>query len=167
MQSASMTMNEQSFHLPPLGILSEMSDLQRSLLTSYGSYLRPAEGEQIIREGEPQEQLFLVLTGLLHVTINADGRIQHIASLGSGDSIGEMNIFDPISASATVLTKSACVVWTISRAQIEAFLENDPSAGNAFMKGLLKACSQRIRDINAKLANQSTIAKIHDYWKNS
>lgn len=150
--------------LPAIGFLADMESPHRAFLASFGKFIRPAEGDVLIEEGQSQENLFLILSGLLHVTATAGDRNILVASLGAGDSMGEVNIFDPATASASVVARSECLIWEISSEELKGFLEADPVAGVEFMKGLLRLTGIRIRSMNAKLAESEEKAALHGFW---
>lgn len=59
-----------------------------------------------------------------------DGRNLCVAVLGAGASIGEIDRFDPAAASASVITRSECLIWRIASAELEGVFEADPAAMN-------------------------------------
>lgn len=150
--------------LPAIGFLSDVSEEHRAFLTSFGKFLRPADGDAIISENHPQDSLNLILTGTLHVISNSDGRPFLLASLGEGDTLGEINLFDPAKASATVISRGHSLIWSITRDELDDLVESDPVAGLSVMKGLLRQLSRRIRQMNEKLATSEQKASFHDFW---
>jgi CRP-like cAMP-binding protein len=70
-----------------------------------------AEGVALITEGESGSKLYVVERGELEVTIN--GSV--IREMGSGALLGELALLYDAPRSATVTTKTACVLWTLSR----------------------------------------------------
>jgi len=150
--------------LPAIGFLSEVSEEHRAFLTSFGKFLRPANGDVVISENHPQDSLNLILSGTLHVTSDSDGRPFLLASLGEGDSLGEINLFDPAKASATVISRGHSLIWSITRDELDNLIESDPTAGLSVMKGLLRQLSRRIRQMNEKLATSEQKASFHDFW---
>lgn len=151
--------------LPAVGILAEMEPSNLNFLASYGRFVRPASGEVLIEQGKPQDSLYLILTGLVHVTATASERTLLVKTYGSGDAFGEVNLFDPANASASVIAKSDCVIWKISGAELEAFVDADPVAGNQLSKALLRALSRHLRAMNSKLAESEEKAALHSFWK--
>lgn len=151
--------------LPAIGFLSDVDPSHRAFLASYGKFVRPANGEYLIHEEKPQDSLFLVLSGLLHVITGAGGRNLFLAALGSGDSIGDIAVFDPGPASASVVAKSDCVIWRISGDDLHAAFEADPVSGIEFMKGLLKLQGSRLRTMISKVADSEEKAALHTFWK--
>lgn len=150
--------------LPDVGFLSEVSSEHRAFLACFGKFLRPQSGDVLIAEGDAQESLYLVLSGTLHIVASADERPVLLASFGAGESIGEINLFDPATASATAVVRAGGVIWSLSREELEAFLTADPEAGVSVMRGLLRMVAKRIRSMNAKLATVEQRASIHNFW---
>lgn len=151
--------------LPALGFLSEVDSSHRGFLASYGEFIRPANGGTVIEEGATQNCLHLVLSGMLHVVTAAAGRQLLVATLGAGDSFGEVNVFDPTSASATVIARSDCLIWRITGDELTSFFNANPEGGIELMRGLLRLTGKRIRAMNAKLADSEERAAFHEFWK--
>ena len=152
--------------LPAIGFLADVETSHREFLASFGSFVRPHSGDALIEEGKEQENLYLIISGVLHVVSHAGERNLLIATLGAGDSLGEVNVFDPATASASVIARSECLIWRISAGELEGFFESDPIAGVAFMKGLLRLVGHRIRAMNSKLAeSEEKSTALHSFWK--
>jgi CRP-like cAMP-binding protein len=150
--------------LPGIGFLADVSSEHRGFLACFGRFLRPQSGDVLIKEGEAQDSLYLILSGTLHVMAEVDGRQILLASFGEGESLGEVNLFDPATASATAVMRSPGVVWVLSRQELGAFLDSDPEAGVEVSKGLLKMLAHRIRGMNEKLASSEHRASMHNFW---
>jgi CRP-like cAMP-binding protein len=150
--------------LPAIGFLAEVSPEYRAFLACFGKFVRPQNGDVLIAEGARQDSLYVILAGTLHIVSNAAGRQVLLATLGEGDSMGEINLFDPATASATAISRSNGFVWSLSREELDAFLEADPAAGVSVLRGLLRQESKRIRSMNAKLATAEERASFHNFW---
>ncbi len=153
--------------LPAVGFLTPVEASHREFLTSFGEFIRPKNGETVIEEGSAQSCLHLILSGMLHVIVAAGERSLLVATLGEGDSLGEVNVFDPASASASVIARSDCLIWRISADELAAFFAADPEGGVELMQGLLRLAAKRIRAMNAKLVSSEEKASFHDFWKAS
>ncbi len=164
-QSNLMTTSSPFPELPAFGFLAEVDPSHREFLASFGSFIRPSNGEIFIAEGKQQIYLHLIISGMLHVTSAAGGRSILVATLGAGDSIGEVNVFDPATASASVIARSECLIWRISAAELAAFFSASPEGGIEFMRGLLRLAGKRLRAMNEKLADSEKRADFHDFWK--
>ena len=150
--------------LPAIGFLADVSSEHRSFLACFGRFLRPQPGDVLISEGDRQEALYVILSGSLHIVSNVGERQSLLASLAEGDSIGEINLFDPATASATAIVRSPGLVWSLSRDELDAFLAADPAAGVSVLRGLLCQVSRRIRSMNEKLASTEERSSLHNYW---
>ena len=153
--------------LPAFGFLAGVESSHREFLASFGEFVRPKNGEIVIAEGAAQNHLYLILSGMLHVVTTAGERLLLIATLGAGDSLGEVNVFDPASASASVMARSECLIWRITSDQLGVFFSADPEGGVELMQGLLRLAAKRIRAMNAKLVDSEEKSAFHDFWKGS
>ena len=81
--------------LPAVGFLADVSSEHRAFLACFGKFIRPQPDDVLIKEGDPQESLYMILSGTLHIISENAGRQMLLASLGEGDSFGEVNLFDP------------------------------------------------------------------------
>jgi CRP/FNR family cyclic AMP-dependent transcriptional regulator len=151
--------------LPAVGFLTEVESSHREFLASFGKFVRPKSGEVLIEEGAAQNCLYLILSGMLHVVTSAGERTLLVATLGAGDSLGEVNIFDPASASASVIARSECLIWRITDEELRVFFSADAEGGVELMQGLLRLAAKRIRATNTKLVDSEEKASFHDFWK--
>ena len=69
-----------------------------------------------------------------------------------GDSIGEVNMFDPGNASASVVSKSFSEVWRIDRVRLEQYLEAHPRTAARLLVNVATQLSKRLRKTNEKVA---------------
>lgn len=153
--------------LPAIGFLAGVSQEHRSFLACFGKFHRLQESDTLITEGEAQDSLYLVITGKLHILGASAERPLLLASLGAGDSIGEINLFDPGTASATATVRAHSLIWSLSRSELNSFLEVDAAAGVAVLRGILAQLSKRIRIMNDKLATAEKKSSLHDFWSTS
>jgi len=138
--------------LPALGFAADLTDQDRKDLGSYGEFITANEGDTLIDEGKPQNALFLVVFGNFHVQTETTGRVVLLGHLKSGDTVGEINIFDPGNASASVVARNLGQIWKIDRARLEDFLEAHPEAAARLLVGVATQLSKRLRKTNEKVA---------------
>ncbi len=151
--------------LPASGFLADVSSEHRSFLACFGKFLRPSSGDVLIQEGDRQEALYVILSGTLHVVSSANERNVLLASFGEGESIGEINLFDPATASATAIVRTPGLIWMLSREELDTFLASDPAAGVAVLRGLLRQVARRVRSMNKKLISAEQKASLHNFWE--
>jgi CRP-like cAMP-binding protein len=84
------------------GILAFMDDEARKNLAGYGEMVTTVPGQVIIKEGDVNTHLYIVLYGTFNVSTQASGTEVALDTVGPGDCLGEVAIFHPDRASATV-----------------------------------------------------------------
>ncbi len=84
-----------------LFILGELSDRDVDWMMAAGKREQISPGAVLVQEGKPVEALYIVLEGLLRVSVESAGS-HELARLGSGEIIGEMSFVDAHPPSATV-----------------------------------------------------------------
>ncbi len=102
-----------------------------------------ARGQVLIREGDTDAALYIVVSGQVSVTKRgtAGGTDLHLQTLGPGSFVGEMTLLDgsPRSATVTALVATDCLVLT--RWVFNTTLRSDPLIAVA----MLPVLSQRVR----------------------
>ena len=137
--------------LPAIGFVADISDEDRLVLSGYGEFL-PVQDEQVlIQEGQDQNCLYFIISGRLHVTTEDEGRRTLLGRRGPGDLVGEVNVFDPQKASATVMGLEFSQVWRMGRAMLHAFTKDSPAAASQLLIHISTQLSQRLRETNEKV----------------
>ena len=94
--------------------------------------------EEIFREGDPGDALYLVLEGLVRVH-----RGDHeIAKLGERECFGEMAILDAAPRSATVTADGEVALLKIGREEFQEIMADKPEIA----LGIIKVLSRRLRN---------------------
>jgi CRP-like cAMP-binding protein len=111
-------------------------------------------GDALIRHGEPDRTLYLVLHGELEVIVHAgDGlSMGRVALVGAGSVLGELAFFDggPRSAGAWAVDDSDVAAMTPD--QYTAFEESCPVLARELLFALGRILAIRLRRTTAKLA---------------
>ena len=148
-----------------MGLVAGLEEEDRMLLSGYGEFLPVHENQLLIEEGQQQHSLYFVISGVLHVHTDHGDKRTLIARVQAGESIGEINIFDPGTASASVTAQSFSQVWKASRDDFEAFIEAYPEAGNKLLTAFIAELSRRIRHMNQKLFSMETEVSYQNFWE--
>lgn len=136
----------------------------RRLLSDYGEFLPVQKDCDLITEGQNQDSLYFVISGVLHVHSVKDSKRTLIARIKAGETIGEINLFDPGTASANVTAQEFAQVWRATRDDISAFLEAYPEAAGRLLIGMVAEMSRRIRRMNQKLASAELGAALQGFF---
>ncbi len=119
--------------------------------------VRCAEGETVVREGEPGDSVFVVLTGqvrvLTRVSVDEGHAIRPgVAELGPGEVFGEMALFHPGPRSASVVAVTDAELARIPAGALERFLDARPELGYRLLKHVLATLVARLRRSNTRIA---------------
>ena len=107
------------------------------------------DGEEIIRQGNVGESMYVVQSGRVEVIqLSTNGEEQHLAFLEAGDFFGEMSVFEKEVRSATVRASGEARVLKIDKKTLLRRIREDP----LLAVNLLKTMSHRIRHLNAEIA---------------
>jgi len=72
--------------------LATLDESELALLQSLGTLRTVAAGDYLYREGDVNEEFFVVLSGAVEIVIDADGREDVIARHDAGRFLGELNL---------------------------------------------------------------------------
>ncbi|MHB1082116.1 MAG: cyclic nucleotide-binding domain-containing protein [Prosthecobacter sp.] len=134
-------------------LLANFNANELTLLSSFGDSRSYQPGDVVIRQGDENDHLYLVLKGKLEVLQEVDDVDQVVAVLEAGDSLGEVSIFDPGPASATVRAGSEAEVWLITRDSLERLHTASPKVAYRLLTRITTCLSKRMRDMNDKLVD--------------
>ena len=139
------------------GILAYMDDEARQGLSSYGYVVATVPGEILIREGEVNTHLYIVLNGVFNITTELQGKEVHLDTVGPGDCLGEVAIFNPDRASATVRSLEAGQLWAIDVESLQRFLTDWPEYGCAAILGINVILTRRLRHATAVIRSNQIV----------
>jgi len=102
-------------------------------------------GQEIFKEGDPGDALYLVKDGLVEISGLIGQDVRHIFSQAApGDMFGEMAVLDSKPRSACAVARRATVVYRIPSAEMLRLAERSP----ALMLNFVRELSQRLREFN-------------------
>lgn len=124
-------------------------------------------GEYLFKEGNPGTGMFIIREGSIAIErVSENGEMMHLASLKSGDFVGELSLLsdDPRSASARCTKKTTVVV--LVREDLFDFIDRDLAVGVKILKELAKMIGERLKDTNKALLTTrqkcETVKQKHD-----
>ena len=147
--------------LPTFSWIGHLKEDDRDLLSSYGEFFPGHPGNVIIEEGVLQTEVFVVISGELEVrATQEDGTEVLLARVGPGETLGEISLFNPGPAAATVTAVEFSQLWRIADADLIQFMQDNPGAGNVLLRTLASILAQRLRQMNPKAFGLSTYAVV-------
>ena len=129
-------------------LFSMLADEQAKSVAQSVNKRRYRRGEMIVEQGRKSNALFIILSGRARVlTTDARGREVILATLRTGDCIGEMSLIDNEPHSATVLAEVQTDALTLGRAEFDRCVTDNMQMARAVMTGLVK----RLRRADQKI----------------
>jgi signal transduction histidine kinase len=121
------------------------------LLQSLAREQQFAAGQEIFKEGDPGDGVYVVNTGLVEISGFIGPKVRHIFSqAGPGDIFGEMAVLDNKPRSACAVARQDTNVSFIPRDEMLGLVGQSP----ALALGLLQEISQRLREFNRQYINE-------------
>ena len=113
------------------------------------------DGEIIIKEGENQPYLFILLKGKFDILKDkGNGEYTFIVSLPAGSAVGELSVITGDVTTASVKTNDNAVVLRIHRDDFFRFLREDTRRITTVYEAVIGELSKRLNDLNKKVAQK-------------
>jgi CRP-like cAMP-binding protein/SAM-dependent methyltransferase len=128
-----------------LTLLSELSDSDLDWIFSAGKRERMPANGVVVSEGTDVGSFYLVLQGLVSVYLSAVGG-KELATLGAGQTVGEMSLLEDRPAAASVKALEETELLVIPRLDLTSKLEDDPAFAARLYKALAMVTSRRLRE---------------------
>jgi CRP-like cAMP-binding protein len=147
--------------LPSFSWIGHLKADDRELLSSYGEFFPGHPGNVIIEEGVQQTEVFVVISGELEVrATQSDGLEKLLARVGPGETLGEISLFSPGPATATVTAVEFSQLWRIADSDLIQFMDDNPGAGNILLRTLASILAQRLRRVDPQAFGVSAYAVV-------
>ncbi|MCL2011867.1 MAG: cyclic nucleotide-binding domain-containing protein [Cystobacterineae bacterium] len=117
-----------------------------------------AEGEEIIREGQPGHDLYIVIKG--RVVVEKGG--MEISELFSGGHFGEMGLVDNAPRSATIRASEATRVMLVARSELMTLMKRESILAVKMLWSFVQVLADRLRAANFELSEaRQELAIVH------
>ncbi len=133
-------------------LFRNLEPAELELFIEKAEYAEWSANNIVIREDDPGEHLFLLLSGKVRVTKRTyEGIEQILGILNTGDFFGEMVLLDHRSRSASVYSHTKIELARIPHADISNILTDNPRIGLKVVRAFSEVLSLRLRNANDKL----------------
>lgn len=105
-----------------------------------------SQGEQLIKEGEKADNVYLVKTGELVASVQQAQNKVVLGKISAGEFVGEMSYINGEPRSADVFATTACELIAIPANVLDQVLFTKP----AWAKALMKTLTKRLKQANKK-----------------
>jgi CRP/FNR family transcriptional regulator, cyclic AMP receptor protein len=131
-----------------LFVLAELNDLDLDWIVATGARESIRRGQVLVRQGEPIESLYLILSGQFAVT-TGDRVVNRI---GQGELVGEISFLDSRPPTATVTAIEDSTVLSLPSSRLRSKLRTDTGFASRFYLALGVMLSHRLRDTLSQVA---------------
>lgn len=128
-------------------VFGEWEELDLAWLANEGERLDVGAGTALIAEGQPLDQLYVVLDGEADVLVAVDGSPSLVGSSRRGEILGEMSFLGEDTApTATVRARGPMQLLRIAKQHVRDQLNRDLAFAERFYRSLAVLLSHRSRD---------------------
>jgi ATP-binding cassette subfamily B protein len=113
--------------LRAIPLFEHLDEAQLAALAQRFVTERYAEGEVVVEEGAPGDRLHILVRGKIEVLKrDRDGRTRRLAVLDDGDFFGEIALLQGVPRTATVRTRTPCLMLALERDEFLGLLRTSP-----------------------------------------
>jgi NTE family protein len=127
-------------------------------LAAEGEQRQLRRGEILIRQGEPSDALYFVLSG--RFSVHLDGVTGSISEIAQGQPIGEIGFFAGLPRTATVIALRDSRIVAITREHLRRLSDTSPEILSAVIVSLARRLTERHSDAMTLPASVRTIALV-------
>lgn len=133
-------------------LAEELSDEQCSVLAEKVTLRELKDGEVLVRAGQSDNQLYVIVKGVLKVVKNAASHDEvTFFSIGTGDFVDELSFMDGTEHYASLVALGDTRVLGLEREKLESMLTSRPDIVYKVMRSIVRAVHQ----IQRRLSMQS------------
>jgi len=131
-----------------LFIMGQLDDHDVQWLAENGKRQRFPSGYELVREGKPNQSLYIILDG--HAAVRVAG-IGEVARLGAGEMVGEMSLVDAAPPSASVIAIDGVTALEVDYGRLRAKVEADSGFGLRLYRAVAIFLADRLRGTTKRL----------------
>lgn len=139
--------------------LADLSDEQLARFAGFMEGVTVRQWTPIVKQGDPDDGMYLVLDGELRVRLMIGGKETILATLGPGDCFGEIALFDQGARSADVLANKDSNMLKISSEAFDRLRRNAPELAAPVLFAISKTLAARIRADNKRIKDSINMAR--------
>jgi hypothetical protein len=145
---------------PPLSGFPLFSGVPREELATLLTLVAPIKvsaGSAVVREGEPGDSLFLVVSGTLKVSTRAaDGEDVALAEFGPGDFFGEVALLTRRPRTATVTAVTEAELLRLDHATVDELRQRHPNIDSSLGEFHRRRAEKTVEALIERMKSRST-----------
>jgi GNAT superfamily N-acetyltransferase len=126
-----------------VGLFSGLEEEQLTRLAAACQHTAFPEGTEIFRQGDPSEEMYLLLEG--EVTIHIAGREEPIGTVRAGECLGEISVLTGGERSATARAVTAVEAGVLTRRDLMSLVRLRPGIGVVLYRNLARGLGEKLR----------------------
>jgi diguanylate cyclase (GGDEF)-like protein len=153
-----MEQNNISRLLRAVPVFSGLDDDKLGVIARYTRPYRFRKGEAIFTDGGTAKELYVIQEGEILISKKTNGRkTVDLARFISGESFGELDLFDsaPMSATAVAERDTVCLIFPHRGAKLESLMREHPAVFAGVLQCLLAVVAGRIRTANKLISERA------------
>jgi len=125
-----------------------LSNDEATVLGSIMSVLQAKKGDKLVKEGEDDATLFVLVEGSLGVNSVIEGKTKLVYTMKVGECAGTRAFVDKSPRKASLIALSDSIVYTLKPADFETLLESSPKIVYKVMCALFKITHSNLMRMN-------------------
>jgi predicted RND superfamily exporter protein len=127
-------------------LLRDLSMWEARKIVLMGMLRSVGSGEYVVRRGERDTAMFMVVSGRLRVKVTYEGGEKTVRHLEPGDVLGEMALLEERERSADVVADEPSEVLRLDAASLDRLRRRFPYTSAKLFQNLARILSQRLRE---------------------
>lgn len=120
-----------------------------------------APGDFIIKQGDTNTDICVLLQGHAKVTVNKDNEEHYIAQLGKGDLFGELVLINETQRTANIIAVDQCDVLVMTYENFFSYFHKKPKVFALMILNVTRLVTKRLKGSNEVIQNlNSEIEKL-------
>ncbi len=133
-------------------IFKDLSMEEIEILASAMFYSEFDEGQALVYEGEPGNELFIIVEGTVAVSVFSEGKDIELVRLGAGDFFGEMAMLEQELRSATCRAIDTVSCLVLKSRDFASLIAEQPAVASSVLKNMLDITSGRLMNTDSLLS---------------
>lgn len=132
--------------------LASLDEQDLGHLSRFMQYVRLQPNQEVIKQDEQGDYMFIVLEGTLAVDrLQPWGGRARLAEARAGDMLGEMSLLDSGARFSACTTLTACTVAVLDAQALDRLMDTKPQLAAALLASLARRLSLSLRQVSARL----------------
>ncbi len=135
-----------------VGLFAGLEEEQLTRLAAACKHTAFAEGTEVFREGDPCDEMYLLLEG--EVAIYIAGRNEPIGTVRAGECLGEISVLIGGEHGATALAVVPVEAGVLSKKDLQSLVRLRPGIGVVLYRNLARGLGEKLRRTDLGILNQ-------------